>query len=274
MSTTMRSGATPRDPGAERARAIWSAGDFGRIAVAYAPDAADFVRRLGLRPGERVLDAACGTGNMTIPAARTGAVVTGLDVAPNLLAQARAAADAEALAVTLDEGDCQALPYADGAFDTVITMFGAMFAASPERTAAELLRVCRPGGRLVMANWTPTGFVGEMLKIVRAYAPPPAGIPSPALWGEDAVVRERLAAASALRLTRRVLTLTFPEAPAGVVELFRTCYGPTKLAFDGLEPERQARLRADLTALWSDHNRATDGSTRVTSEYLEVVARV
>src|SRR6476620_6180949 len=142
------------------------AGDFGEIAKSYAAGAEEFVRSLNIRPGMRVLDVACGTGNLSIPAARLGASVTGVDIAPNLLEQARENAKREGLIVQLDEGDAEDLPYQDGAFDAVITMFGAMFAPRPESTAAELKRVCRRGGIIAMANWTPTGFIGQMFKIV------------------------------------------------------------------------------------------------------------
>ena len=263
------------DPLTERVRATWTAGDFGRIASGYARGAAELVARLGLAPGERVLDVACGTGNLALPAARAGASVTGIDIAPNLIAQAQASAAAEGLGVAFEVGDAERLPYADGAFRTVMTMFGAMFAARPERAAGELLRVTRPGGRVVMANWTPTGFVGEMLRTTVRHAAPPAGVPSPLLWGTEEAVRERLGAgAASVAFARRTITFEYPFDPAETVAHFRRWYGPTLRAFAALDDAGRDALQEDLTRLWSDHNRATDGTTRVESEYLEVVAVV
>lgn len=152
-----------------RLKATWMAGDFGLIAKSYEAGAAEFVRRIGLVPGSRVLDVACGTGNLAVPAARTGAEVTGVDIATNLLEQARARAAAEGLTARFDEGDAEMLPYPDASFDAVISMFGVMFAPRPERSAAELLRVCRPGGRIALANWTPSGFVGQMFKTITTH---------------------------------------------------------------------------------------------------------
>ena len=261
------------DPLTARVRATWTSGDFGRIARGYELGAAQFITRLGLEPGERVLDVATGTGNLAIPAARTGAVVTGVDIAPNLLTQAKARAASESLVARFDVGDAEALPYADDEFDTAVSMFGAMFAARPERAASELLRVVRPGGRIVMANWTPTSFIGEMLKATSRYAPPAAGVPSPLLWGTEQAVRERLGAGvSALLMTRRIITFEFALAPAAVVNEFIQWYGPTLRAFASLDEGNKAALRGDLEALWCEHNRADDGTTRVQSEYLEVVA--
>jgi ubiquinone/menaquinone biosynthesis C-methylase UbiE len=261
------------DPLTARVRATWTSGDFGRIARGYELGAAQFITRLGLEPGERVLDVGTGTGNLAIPAARTGAVVTGVDIAPNLLTQAKARAAAESLVARFDVGNAEALPYGDDEFDTAVSMFGAMFAARPERAASELLRVVRPGGRIVMANWTPTSFIGEMLKTTSRYAPPAAGVPSPLLWGTEQAVRERFGGGvSALLLTRRIITFEFALDPAGVVNEFIQWYGPTLRAFSSLDEGNKAALRRDLESLWSEHNRADDGTTRVQSEYLEVVA--
>jgi SAM-dependent methyltransferase len=154
-------------------------------------------------------------------------------------------------------------------------MFGVMFAPRPELAAAELLRVCRPGGRIAMANWTPGGFVGQMFKTIAGYVPPPAGVPSPIQWGDEAKVRERLGSGTTeLRTTPRLIAFEFPFGPAEVVEFWRVYYGPTNRAFESLaaDPARQVALRADLERLWSQHNRAPAGSTRVESEYLEVTA--
>jgi ubiquinone/menaquinone biosynthesis C-methylase UbiE len=263
------------DPLTARVRATWTSGDFGRIARGYELGAAQFITRLGLEPGERVLDVGTGTGNLAIPAARTGAVVTGVDIAPNLLTQAKSRAAAESLVARFDVGNAEALPYGDDEFDTAVSMFGAMFAARPERAASELLRVVRSGGRIVMANWTPTSFIGEMLKATSRYAPPAAGVASPLLWGTEQAVRERLGSGvSALLLTRRIITFEFTLDPAGVVNEFIQWYGPTLRAFASLDDANKAALRQDLESLWSEHNRADDGTTRVQSEYLEVVAVV
>ena len=180
-------------------KATWSAGDFGEIAKSYAKGAEDFIKRRNLQPEMKVLDVACGTGGLAIPAARTGATVTGVDIAPNLVEQARENAEREGLKIQFDEGDAEALPYGDASFDVVVTMFGAMFAPRPELVAAELKRVCRPGGIITMANWTPDGFIGRMFKIVSGHVPPPAGMPPPVLWGVDATVRERLAPSALAR---------------------------------------------------------------------------
>jgi len=254
-------------------RATWISGDFGQIAKFLATEAEDFINRLGLKPGSKVLDVACGTGNLALPDARTGANVTGVDIAPNLVEQARANAAREGLQAQFDEGDAEALPYADASFDTVVTMYGAMFAPRPELVAAELLRVTKPGGRIAMGNWTPAGFVGQMFKVVGAHVPPPAGMPSPLLWGKDDVVRERFGdGVSNIDTTPRIVKFAFPFSPAEVVEHFRVYYGPTFKAFGSLDEGRQAALRKDLEELWTKHNLATDGTTSAEAEYLEVVA--
>ena len=256
----------------ERTRATWAAGDFGRIATGYASGAAAFVARLGLREDERVLDVACGTGNLALPAARAGAITTGVDIAPNLIAQAMMNAAAEGLDVEFDVADAESLPYPDESFDTVITMFGAMFAARPTRAARELMRVVRPGGRIVMANWTPMGFIGQMLRIVVGYVVPPADACSVLLWGDEAVVTDRLSGVRSLSCVRRRITFEYAGSPADTVRLFRNWYGPTVRAFAALDDRRAEALERELVTLWSEFNRATDGATRVESEYLEVIA--
>jgi SAM-dependent methyltransferase len=261
------------DPLTERVRSTWTAGDFGRIARGYTRGAAEFIARLELKPGDRVLDVACGTGNLTIPAARTGATVTGIDIAANLVVQARLRAASEGLKIAVDVGDAEQLPYESHSFDTVLSMFGTMFAARPDRVALELASVTRPGGRIALANWTPTGFVGHMLKATVRYAPPPTDVPSPLLWGTESAVEARLGnLVSSLTLTRRTITFEYPFGPDQVVNEFRLWYGPTLRAFASLDDDRRIALRRDLEQLWSEHNRATDGTTRVESEYLEVIA--
>jgi len=254
-------------------KSVWSAGDFGKIAMSIESGAEEFIGRLNLQKGERVLDVACGSGNLAIPAARAGAIVTGVDIAPNLVEQARARAAAENLDCRFDEGDAENMPYTDASFDTIVTMFGAMFAPRPDVTASELVRVCRPNGRIAMANWTPEGFTGQMFKTGARHVPPPPNIPPPVLWGDEETVRARLHEGVAeLNLTRRPIMFHYPFSPAEVVEYFKQFFGPTKVAFAALDDEGQAALRQDLEQLWSEHNRADDGTTEVESEYLEVIA--
>ena len=252
---------------------MWMAGDFGQIANVIQAGADEFIASLGLKPGNRVLDVACGSGNLAIPAARTGARVTGVDIATNLLEQARARAEAEGLTIQFDEGDAESLPYDDAAFDVVITMFGAMFAPRPELVSSELVRVCESGGLIAMANWTPAGHIGQMFKITGKHVPPPPTMPSPIKWGDEETVRERLTnGITDLKLTSRMCAFKFPFSPAEVVEFFRMYYGPTQRAFGALDENAQSALRKDLEQLWSDNNKATDGTTHVDAEYLEVLA--
>lgn len=254
-------------------KSVWSAGDFGKIALSIETGAEEFIERLNLQKGERVLDVACGTGNLAIPAARKGAIVTGVDIAPNLVEQARARAASENLECRFDEGDAENLPYEDAGFDTVVTMFGAMFAPRPDVTASELVRVCRSGGRIAMANWTPSAFTGKMFKTGARHVPPPPNIPPPVLWGDEQTVRERLREGIAeLHVTPRPIMFQYPFPPAEVVEYFRQFFGPTKVAFAALDDAGQAALRRDLEELWTEYNQADDGTTLVESEYLEVIA--
>ncbi len=263
------------DPLTARARSAWAAGDFLPIARSFAAGAEEFIARLALRPGESVLDVACGTGNLAIPAARAGARVSGIDIAPNLIAQARLEARTAGCVIAFEVGDAEALPYDDGQFDNTVTMFGAMFAYRPERAAMELVRVTRPGGRVAMANWTPEGFIGRMLRAHTALVSPPLGVPSSLEWGRTEVVRARFnGGLTSLSCTKRTLELRFPFPPAAVTELFATCYGPTVTTLRATDPDGASRLRDELTRLFQQHNLATDGTTAVAGEYLDVQARV
>jgi SAM-dependent methyltransferase len=256
-----------------RLRSTWTAGDFGQIAKITGRGAEEFIKRLNIKAGMKVLDVACGTGNTALPAARLGAVVTGVDIAPNLIEQARANANREGLRIQFEEGDAEALIYDDESYDAVVTMFGAMFAPRPDVVAAELKRVCRPGGFIAMANWTPTGFAGQMFKTMSSHVPPPPGMPPPVFWGVDATVRERLGDGfSRIDTQPQPIVFAFPGSPADTVEYFRNYFGPSQKAFASLDEAGQAALRNDLEQLWTKHNRVTDGSTEVESEYLEVIA--
>src|SRR5579862_2420874 len=254
-------------------KATWMAGDFGQIANFISGEAKSFVDRMGIKPGARVLDVACGTGNSAIPAAKAGAKVTGVDIATNLLAQARKRVTDEHLDIRFDEGDAEDLPYPDRSFDVVVSMFGAMFAPRPERVAAEFLRVCRPGGVIAMANWTSQGFVAKMTQATAKMVPPPPGVPVPALWGDESTVKQRLGhGCSELTCTRRQIVLTYPFPPKETVAFFRRYFGPTQMAFSRLDAAGQASLASQLESLWMEHNKATDGTTAVEGEYLEVHA--
>ncbi len=256
-------------------RTAWMAGDFGVVAKTNAGIGEEFVDRLNLPAGAHVLDVACGTGNLTIPLARRGAVATGVDIAANLLQQARERANNEGLDVSFDEGDAEQLPYEDASFDAVVTMFGAMFAPRPEVVAAEFARVLKPGGMLAMANWTPDGFSGRMFKVGSQHAPPPPGIPPPVLWGDDATVRQRLGDAFTNIETYSVPTeFNLPTNPEGAVAFFRRYFGPTQVAFNRLDEAGQQAFTSDLIALWSEANIAPDPAdhTVVPNEFLEVRA--
>ena len=257
-----------------RQKATWESGDFGQVAKYIMASAEEFMARLPLKPGMRVLDVACGSGNLAVLAARRGCAVKGVDIAANLIRQARERAAADGLAIEFTEGDAEALPYPDHEFDAVVTMYGAMFAPRPEVVAAELFRVTKPGGFVAMANWTPEGFIGKMFEVFKAHLPPPPpGIPSTMLWGDEATVRERLKRFRAVRLTRRIAVMSFSFPPAETVEFFRRYYGPTGRAFDMLDARAQEALHRDLVKLQTAHNASRDtGATEVHAEYLEVIA--
>jgi len=256
-----------------RLKATWMSGDYGHFAKYLEAGALEFLSRIPIEPGMRILDVACGAGQISIPAARAGAKVTGIDIAPNLIEQARARAQAENLDAHFDEGDAEMLPYEDSSFELVISLIGAMFAPRPELVAAELKRVCRPGGKIIMGNWTPTGFVGQMFKAHGKHVPPPAIMPPPVKWGDEETVRERLSdGISHLKLSRRLYPFRYPFPPSQVVEFFRAYYGPSHKAFAALDPEKQAALRQDLETLWAEYSFSTDGTTSLESEYLEVIA--
>lgn len=273
LAVNVQDGAPILDALTERSLRIWSAGAYDRVSAGFRHEAEAFVDRLRLSSRDRVLDAACGSGNLTIPAARTGAQVMALDLVPSLVEQARVWALREALPVTFEVGNAEMLPYADGAFDVVLSMFGVMFAARPEQVASELARVTRKGGRVALANWTRDGFVGQMLATHGKFASPPAGLPSPILWGDEETVHERLPAKDwDLQLMRRTLTFRYPHTAAGIAELFRATYGPTVRVFETIGEDQRALLAQALTTHWVQHARPTASGSEVDSTYLEVIA--
>jgi SAM-dependent methyltransferase len=275
LGQLMSSSAPPIHKLKESMRAAWVAGDFGVVAKQITGAAESFVDRLPVSTGMRILDVATGTGNLALPLARKGAIVTGVDIAPNLLEQARQRAVAENLTVKFDEGDAEELPYTDASFDMVVTMFGAMFAPRPEMVASELGRVLEPSGQLAMANWNPASFTGLMFKTGSRYVPPPPGIAPPVLWGDERVVRERLEP-KFKDIHAELVSLDFdlPMNPAGAVDFFRQYFGPTKVAFSRLDEAGQAAFAADLEALWAGANVAKDpeNHTLIHNEYLRVTA--
>jgi SAM-dependent methyltransferase len=258
-----------------RLKSTWESGDFGQVAKFIETDAEQFMSGIELQPGMKVLDAACGTGNLAVLAARRGCATSGLDIATNLIAQARERAQKEALDIEYAQGDAEAMPYPDASFDVIVSMFGVMFAPRPERVVSELARVVKPGGLIAMANWAPDGFIGKMFAVFGRHLPPPAGFPSPLLWGDESVVRARLdGACEQLRFTRRTARMCFPFDPAGTVNFFRRYYGPTHRAFEALKSDGQAALAHDLVELQTRHNVSTrPNETETPSEYLEIHAR-
>ncbi len=255
-----------------RLRTTWMAGDYDRFSRFMENDARSFYEHLDVPPGAHLLDVACGSGQLALIAAREGVRVTGVDIAENLIERAQARSMAEALPASFRVADVESLPFPDSRFDVVVSLVGAMFAPRPHLVAAELTRVCVPGGTIAMANWTPEGFVGTMFRTVAKFIAP-SGMPSPLLWGDEATVRERFGSRVCdLRLTRRLYTFDYPFPPSEVVNFFREYYGPVNRAFAALDRTGRRSLHRELEAIWSAHNRGRDGFTLVAAEYLEVIA--
>jgi len=253
-------------------KTTWTTGDYDTFSRYMEEGAVEFYQRLGVKPGAKLLDVGCGAGQVALIAARAGAQVTGCDIATNWLEKARTRAAAEGLEIVFEEGDAEALPYRDGQFDVVLSMVGAMFAPRPELVAAELTRVCAPGGTIAMANWTPTGFIGQMFKVIAKHIAP-SGMPSPVLWGDETTVRNRLHEGIAeLKLTKQTYRFEYPFPPDAVVDFFRAHYGPMTRAFASLDAEAQKKLHAELTELWATNNKADATKTKVDAEYLQVEA--
>ena len=264
---------TPPDLSAVKAKqqAAWSAGDYAIIGRTLQIVGENLCEAVNLRAGERVLDVASGNGNATLAAARHFAEVTSTDYVPALLERGRARAEAEGLQVTFREADAEALPFADSTFDVVLSTFGVMFTPDQARAAREMLRVCRPGGRIGLANWTPGSFIGELFKVLGRYLPPAAGLRSPALWGTEERLKELFSEAEAsIQATPRIFNFRY-RSPAHWMEVFRTFYGPVNRAFLALDTPRQDELERDILNLLSRFDRGGAGGLVVPSEYLEVV---
>jgi SAM-dependent methyltransferase len=251
-------------------QSAWSSGDYSAVGVTLQIVGETLCEALDLRPGQRVLDVAAGNGNCSLAAARRFCEVTSTDYVEELLRRGAKRAEAEGLPVSFELADAEALPFDDGAFDVVISSFGVMFAPDQDRAAAELLRVCRPGGKIGLANWTPDSFIGQLFKTLGGYIPPAAGLRSPALWGDRTQIGEWFGAAD-LAVTDR--HFVFRSRSAGHwIETWRAIYGPLQKAFDSLDAERQSALASDLEALIESMNIADDGTMAVPSKYLEIVA--
>ncbi len=257
----------------ETQRKTWGEGDFSMVAGLVMMVAEELVESLEIVAGERVLDVACGSGNGALAAARRSwGNVVGADFVPALLERGRERAASERLDVEFVEADAADLPFANGEFDVVMSIFGAMFAPDQEQTAKELLRACRPGGRLGMANWVPDSGVGEMFMTVAKHAPPPPGLQSPLLWGTEERLRELFGdSVSDLRIERRASRQTYRSADHWL-DFFRTWFGPTKMAFERVGPEGEEALEADLRAYLERNNTAGDRGLVLEAEYLQVVA--
>jgi SAM-dependent methyltransferase len=255
-----------------RQQGVWSAGDFSRIGSLTLLHAEQLCESLDLLPGERVLDVAAGHGNSSLSAARRLCDVTATDFVPELLELAERRAALEHLPLTIRVADAQDLPFPDESFDVVISTFGAMFAPDQERTAGELLRVCRSGGRIGMNNWHPASFIGDVFRTVGSHVAPPQGLRSPLEWGDETRIRELLGpGVRSLRLQSRELVWRFFSAEH-MLECFQRWYGPTNVAFAALEADAQEALARDLLAVYSRHNRAGDAALVAPSTYVEVTA--
>ena len=251
---------------------VWSQGDFARVGLTIQIVSEYLCEAAEVLPNERVLDVACGAGNTALAAARRFAKVTGLDYVPALLEHGRERAKAELVEVDYVEGDAQALPFDDASFDCVMSTFGVMFAPDQERAARELMRVCRPGGRIALASWTPDGMIGEMFGITVKHAPPPFKIDPPVLWGTEERLRELFGdGVSEIRAERRQAVQRWPSPEFGL-EYMKKWFGPTKMAFARVGEEGEAALAADLTDLYRRHNMAGEAAVAAPATYLEVVA--
>jgi len=254
--------------------AMWMRGDFGAFAPYTKAGDEKIARQVQVRPGERILDAACGAGAFALRAVRAGAEVTGIDIAPSLIEQARSRAAAQGLDIRFDEGDVEALPYPDGSFDTVVSQFGVMFAPRPPVVAAEIARVLKPGGRIILFSWTPSSWVGQLFRTISRYAPPPPIAPNPLTWGDEPTASERLAPGfKEIQARGDTYRMQFPFGPNQTLEFFLRNMGPVGQAYASLqEAGNQPALQAELERFFLETNQGQPNAWQVDSEYLAIMA--
>jgi len=251
--------------------AAWASGDYARIGITLQIVGETLAEAMDIDPRAKVLDVAAGNGNATLAFARRFCDVTSTDYVAPLLAKGSARAEADGLSVRFQVADAEALPFGDGSFDAVVSTFGVMFTPNQKKAAGELMRVCRSGGQIGLANWTPAGFIGQLFKMLGGHVPPPAGVKSPALWGDRAWIDETFGpSASAIDLTPLTFVFRY-RSPAHFVDMFRSYYGPLHKAFQALDAAGQKALEADLLTLMARFNRATDGTLIVPGEYAQVI---
>jgi ubiquinone/menaquinone biosynthesis C-methylase UbiE len=275
MTTSTATATQPVQPDFEALKArqhgAWSSGDYAVVGTTLQIVGEELCEALDIRAGQKVLDVAAGNGNVSLAAARRWCEVVSTDYVPDLLARGKLRAQADGMNIEFKEADAEALSFADAAFDVVVSTFGVMFTPNQDRAAAELSRVCKHGGKIGLANWTPEGFIGKVFKTLGKYLPPPAGARSPALWGTEARIKEMFgSAASAIHAERRHFVFRY-RSPEHFMEVFKNYYGPMLKAFAALDTANQQKLHQDLIALIGTMNRADDGTMIVPSEYLEIV---
>lgn len=255
-----------------RQQVTWATGNYAVVGTTLQIVGEQLCESLDLRAGSHVLDVAAGNGNVTLAAARRFCRVVSTDYVTPLLEAGQARAQAEGLQVHFEHADAENLPYADGQFDAVVSTFGVMFTANHARAASEMLRVCRPGGKIGLANWTPDSFIGDLFKLIGRHAPPPAEMPSPALWGKPEYLASLFGqGVRRVRTERRQFTFRY-RSPAHWIEVFRAYYGPIRKAYATLGPDAQQKLTAELSKLIAAHNRSGDDTLVLPSGYLELVA--
>ncbi|WP_314946516.1 class I SAM-dependent methyltransferase [Bradyrhizobium cosmicum] len=255
----------------QRQHGAWSSGDYAVVGTTLQIVGEQLCEALDIRAGSKVLDVAAGNGNATLAAARRWCDVTSTDYVPALLKRGQERAAADHLTVEFREADAEALPFADNSYDVVVSTFGVMFTPDQDKAASELVRVCKSGGKIGLANWTPQGFIGQLFKTIGKHLPPPAGVKSPALWGTQARLEEMFVSkASEISAEPRMFVFRY-RSPEHWLDVFKTYYGPTLKAFAALDESGQAALERDLLALLGEFNHAEDGTIVVHSEYLEAV---